>query len=83
MCLNTVFRDLPLLFAKLGLITHVLQLRHNGLYVINKHRPSALSYTHTRITVTVCRVEGSTNHFLGMLLVFYIRRVEHGSYKHA
>lgn len=79
MCLNTVFRDLPLLFAKLGLITHVLQLRHNGLYVINKHGPSALSYTHGLLSPLV---EGSTNPFLGMLLVFYVRHVEHGRYKH-
>ena len=47
MCLNTVFRDLPLLVAKLGLITHVPQLRHNGLYVINKHRASVFSLIHT------------------------------------
>lgn len=68
MCLNTVFRDLPLLLAKLGLITHVLQLRHNGPYVINKHGPSALLHTHGLLSELV---EGSTNHFPGVAGVLY------------
>ena len=92
MCLNTVFRDLPLLVAKLGLITHVPQLRHNGLYVINKHRASVFSlihthtpahihpHTHTHTTVTLPWVEGGPNHFPGIFLVLYIRYAKHSRY---
>ena len=52
MHLNTVHRDLLLPLAELALITHVVQLRHNGLYTINiqsraVHHPHKHTHTNT------------------------------------
>lgn len=50
-----MYRDLLLQLAGLAIITHVLQLRHNGLYTINKHvTPLPLpTYTHTHTELSL------------------------------
>lgn len=51
MYLNTVYRDLLLPRAELALITHVLQLRHNGLNIITvSHHLHKHTHTHTKVS---------------------------------